>query len=169
MKFIPGGGWAAPPVFSSSGQSSPADQATTSSVLLAACLKITVSVVQFRPWAPRKVLQQRNLEAAGGWALVRLRDLGPHRGLTGWVGREAGRGVERSVDEAEATGGRQGAERSTGWLFFFGGSGGGKRPARRAGGRQGEASSGRQGPATGCLFGVARWAGRVVKLSFISP
>jgi hypothetical protein len=29
-------------------------------------LKIKVSAVQFRPWAPRKALQQRNLEATGG-------------------------------------------------------------------------------------------------------
>lgn len=28
-----------------------------------------MSVVQFRPWAPRKALQQRNLEATGGWPL----------------------------------------------------------------------------------------------------
>ena len=60
-------------------------------------LKITVSAGQGRPWAPRKALQQRNLEATGGWALGRRHDLGPHRGLTGRVAGDArGRpGTER--------------------------------------------------------------------------
>jgi len=41
------------------------------SIIREARLKITVSVVQFRPWAPHKALQHRYLEAAGGWALAR--------------------------------------------------------------------------------------------------
>src|SRR6185295_1958929 len=54
-------------------------------------LKITVSVVQFRPWAPCNSLQQRSLETSGGWRLARLHELGPHRGLTGRVVAGAGR------------------------------------------------------------------------------
>src|SRR6185295_9199807 len=51
-------------------------------------LKITVSAGQARPWAARKQLQHKYLEAAAGWDLARSHDLGPHRGPHGEGGGE---------------------------------------------------------------------------------
>lgn len=45
-----------------------------------------VSVAPIRPWAPRKLFQQRNLEVASGWGLGTAARPGAAQGLTGMVG-----------------------------------------------------------------------------------
>jgi hypothetical protein len=64
-------------------------------------LKITVSVGQGRPWAPRKAFQQRKLEVLGGCAVARFQDLGPHRGLTGTVETTAWKGPRTERQPAD--------------------------------------------------------------------
>jgi hypothetical protein len=80
--------------------------------------------VQFRPWAPRKPLQHRYLEATGGWALARLHDVGRTGASRG------GRGQKGLVSRGQGTTGTEAGGRTAGdrkWpAVLFGGSGGGR-------------------------------------------
>ena len=86
--------------------------------------KITVSVGQGRAWVPRKALQHRYLEPAGGWPLERRDDLGPGASRGGrWRGHRG----EAGMTGTEADQWAIGMETSAWPAVFFGGSGGVKR------------------------------------------